>query len=146
MKPHTKELLNRQLPTFPIRMSPDSQPTPNPLDEPFGESFADWLARRCPIGAQPPHAPAAPDGQPAAFPTATPLAPQYRHGIRPGDYTQQLTARGYAHTVHLIEKHHARPWHPIPHILAALGLDAPLGWRDFHPLSPHTATLIIHTD
>lgn len=118
---------------------------PNPLDEPFGESFADWLATREPIGRPAPEiTPVHEDGQPVRFPTQHQQAP-----MRPDTaYASQVIERGHAHKVLRIHKLHHGPWHHPEDILAALSIPCPLGCRDFrvHPHQPHTATLILHTD
>lgn len=109
----------------------------NPLDAPFGESFADYLSKGPQIGPQPLRdsiRSAPPAGQPHREP-------------QPGEYLYQTTGQGYEHTVITIEKTTGGPWHSIDAILHHLGYATPYGHAQrLDKISPKQATLKIYNN
>lgn len=124
---------------MPENQKPNPQnPTPNtgvsnPLDAPFGEPFATYLARKFPDETM----------------ITKPKLPTPRRAAPPakaGSYTHKITAQLPGTTVYHIDKQHIGPWHPIRQILESLQLKAPYGHGTLDKLSPSTATLKIHSD
>lgn len=111
----------------------------NSCDQPFGESYSEFLAKRTPIGSQ-----KKPWTKPELKELPAPTRPP-----QPGEYIYKTTSDPQAQTwkVILITKSTPGPWHPIKEILGSMGYKAPLGHDDsLDHISPREATLRVYTD